>query len=103
MEKICVEGIEFSKNVYERNLNVFREGLAHSSLSCEKVFEELLDIEEKDKESIVLKDLDNKIDIILSYTCPYKYLPREIFLEGVDQSTVDNSTEYFLDKIEEFK
>ena len=58
---------------------------------------------EKTKNKIVrvLKDLDNKIDIILSHTCPYKYLPREMFLEGVDQSTVDNSTEYFLDKIEE--
>ena len=58
---------------------------------------------EKTKNKIVrvLKDLYNKIDIILSHTCPYKYLPREMFLEGVDQSTVDNSTEYFLDKIEE--
>lgn len=55
----------------------------------------------KNKVVRVLKDLDNKIDIILSHTCPYKYLPREMFLEGVDQSTVDNSTEYFLDKIEE--
>lgn len=55
----------------------------------------------KNKIKRVLKDLDNKIDIILSHTCPYKYLPREMFLEGVDQSTVDNSTEYFLDKIEE--
>lgn len=50
----------------------------------------------------VLNDLDNKIDIILSHTCPYKYLPREMFLDGIDQSTVDNSTEYFLDEIEEF-
>lgn len=55
----------------------------------------------KNKIKKVLKGLDNKIDIILSHTCPYKYLPREMFLEGVDQSTVDNSTEYFLDEIEE--
>lgn len=48
----------------------------------------------------VLKDLDNKVDIILSHTCPYKYLPREMFLDRIDQSTVDNSTEYFLDEIE---
>lgn len=58
---------------------------------------------EKTKNKIVkvLKDLDNKIDIILSHTCPYKYLPKEMFLDGIDQSTVDNSTEYFLDEIEE--
>ena len=57
--------------------------------------------ETKSKVKNVLKDLDNKVDIILSHTCPYKYLPREMFLEGIDQSTVDNSTEYFLDEIEE--
>ena len=54
----------------------------------------------KNKVKKVLKDLDNKVDIILSHTCPYKYLPREMFLEGIDQSTVDNSTEYFLDEKE---
>ena len=48
-----------------------------------------------------LKSMDNKVDIILSHTCLYKYLPREMFLEGIDQSTVDNSTEYFLDEIEQ--
>ena len=57
--------------------------------------------ETKNKVKSVLKNLDNKVDIILSHTCPYKYLPREMFLEGIDQSTVDNSTEYFLDEIEE--
>lgn len=48
-----------------------------------------------------LKKLNNKVDIILSHTCPYKYLPREMFLSGINQSTVDYSTEYFLDEIEE--
>ena len=60
------------------------------------------DAKTKNKVKKVLKDLDNKVDIILSHTCPYKYLPREMFLEGIDQSSVDNSTEYFLDEIEEF-
>lgn len=54
----------------------------------------------KDKVMRVLKELNDKVDIILSHTCPYKYLPREMFLEGVDQSTVDNTTEYFLDEID---
>ena len=43
---------------------------------------------------------NNKIDIILSHTCPYKYIPREMFIEEIDESLVDNSTEYFLDEIE---
>lgn len=57
--------------------------------------------ETKNKVKSILTNLNNKIDIILSHICPYKYLPREMFLEGIDQSTVDNSTEYFLDEIED--
>ncbi|MEG0976991.1 MAG: metallophosphoesterase [Bacilli bacterium] len=49
----------------------------------------------------VLEKLDNKIDIIFSHTCPYKYLPKETFLEGINQSLVDNSTELFLDELED--
>lgn len=58
--------------------------------------------DEKIKKMVISKinSMDNKIDIILSHTCPYKYLPREMFLEGINQSTVDNSTEYFLDDVE---
>lgn len=41
------------------------------------------------------------IDIILSHTCPKKYIPTEMFLPMIDQSTVDNSTEEWLDTIEE--
>lgn len=47
-----------------------------------------------------LEARDNKIDIVLSHTCPLKYEPREVFLSGLDQSTVDNSTEEWLDTIE---
>ena len=43
----------------------------------------------------------HKIDVILSHTCPYKYEPREMFLSCVDQSTIDDSTERWLDSIEE--
>ena len=43
---------------------------------------------------------NHKIDIVLSHTCPLKYTPVECFLPGVDQSSVDRSTEEWLDKIE---
>ena len=43
----------------------------------------------------------NRIDIVLSHTCPYKYEPRDAFLPIIDQSTVDDSTERWLDGIEE--
>lgn len=40
-------------------------------------------------------------DVVLSHTCPYKYIPREMFISGVDQKTVDDTTERWLDEIEE--
>ena len=42
-----------------------------------------------------------EFDIILSHTCPFKYEPTEMFIPGLDQSTVDDSTEHWLDTIEE--
>lgn len=48
-----------------------------------------------------LKTNNNQVDVILSHTCPYKYLPREKFYVGVDQDKVDQSLEHFLDYIEE--
>lgn len=40
------------------------------------------------------------IDVVLSHTCPYKYIPTEAFLPGIDQSGVDNSTEEWLGTVE---
>ena len=42
-----------------------------------------------------------KVDVVLSHTCPYKYEPVEAFLPMIDQSTVDDSTERWLDEVEE--
>ena len=44
---------------------------------------------------------EKPFDAILSHTCPFKYEPIEMFLPGINQSTVDDSTEKWLDKIEE--
>ena len=44
---------------------------------------------------------EKDFDVILSHTCPFKYEPIETFLPEIDQSTVDTSTEEWLDKIEE--
>lgn len=41
-----------------------------------------------------------RVDVILSHTCPLKYEPTEVFLPGINQSTVDKSTEQWLDAIE---
>ena len=42
-----------------------------------------------------------KVDVVFSHTCPLKYEPRETFIQGVDQSKVDKSTERWLDDIED--
>ena len=44
---------------------------------------------------------EHTIDVVLSHTCPFRYEPIEMFLPIVDQSTVDASTEHWLDKIEQ--
>jgi len=44
---------------------------------------------------------DWKVDAVLTHTLPYKYIPYEAFLSGIDQSTVDNSTEEWLGTVEE--
>lgn len=57
---------------------------------------------EETKEKI-LKMLDKglEVDIVLTHTCPFKYLPYEVFLSNIDQSKVDQSTEKFLDIVED--
>lgn len=47
-----------------------------------------------------LKSLGYTIDVVLSHTCPYRYIPTEMFLPFIDQSTVDDSTERWLGDIE---
>lgn len=42
-----------------------------------------------------------EVDIVLSHTCPLKYEPTEWYLPNLNQSTVDKSTEKWLDYIEE--
>ena len=54
--------------------------------------------ETKDK---ILSLIENeKIDIILSHTSPLKYEPIETFYSGINQNTVDTTTEKFLDIVE---
>lgn len=48
-----------------------------------------------------LNQLNWTVDLVLSHTCPGKYTPVEAFLPGLDQSTVDKSTEEWLDRIED--
>lgn len=46
-----------------------------------------------------LSEIGWKVDYVLTHTAPIRYEPREWFLSMIDQSTVDNSTEIWLDEI----
>lgn len=48
-----------------------------------------------------LESVNWTVDIVLSHTCPFKYIPNETFLPFINQDTVDDSTERWLDKIED--
>lgn len=43
----------------------------------------------------------NNFDFVLSHTCPYSWQPFDLFLNGIDQSTVDNSMELWMDKLKD--
>ena len=57
--------------------------------------------EVKQSVELQLDRLGWKVDLVLSHTTPLKYVPTEVFLPGIDQSTVDQSTEIWLDDIED--
>ncbi len=42
-----------------------------------------------------------KVDFVFSHTCPYSWQPFDLFLGGVDQSTVDNTMEKWLDDLKD--
>lgn len=48
-----------------------------------------------------LEKEDWKVDVVLTHTDPLKYLPTDEFLSSIDQDTVDQSTEIWLDELEE--
>ena len=48
-------------------------------------------------EQIECNYTNNCYDVILTHTCPESWEPRDLFLSGLDQSTVDKSMEKWLD------
>lgn len=44
---------------------------------------------------------DWKVDIVLSHTCPQRYVPREAFMAVSDPEEIDTSTEEWLDRLED--
>lgn len=59
------------------------------------------DAETKRRVESRLAELRWKVDYVFSHTCPLDREPRELFLSGLDQSTVDDRTERWFETIEE--
>ena len=49
----------------------------------------------------LFKDMGKTIDFMLTHTCPYDWEPRDMFLSSVDQSTVDDSMERWMNTIKD--
>lgn len=66
--------------------------------TCNQWFEsEQLSLQEQNE---IYKNLENlTFDAVLSHTCPYSYIPTECFISRINQLTVDNRMEKFLDAV----
>lgn len=40
-------------------------------------------------------------DYVLTHTCPYEWRPTELFINGIDEDTVDTSMEKWLSEVEQ--
>ena len=50
----------------------------------------------------IMEEVKGKsVDFILSHTCPLSWEPTDLFLNGIDQSTVDKSMEVWLDELKD--
>lgn len=56
-------------------------------------------LSDNEKELIFKKINGKYYDYVFSHTCPYNTRPVHLFLQGIDQSTVDSSMEYWLQKV----
>ena len=56
-------------------------------------------LSEEERNLIMSLVKGHRYDLILAHTCPYEWMPRDLFLSCVDQSTVDNSMELWLGEL----
>lgn len=102
-------GILFAENGTELCLNGKKCLVIGGAYSVDKDIRILRDYgwweneELTDTELAVIENavVGKKYDYVLTHTCPFSNLPREVFLPGVDQSKVLNRTEKALDRIKD--
>ena len=63
-------------------------------------FEDELLTEDEMRKGYDLLDLEYHFDFVLSHTCPLMWEPTDLFIQGLDQSSVDKSMERYLQDID---
>ena len=58
-------------------------------------------LNEEEREAILEEVWNCDYDFVFSHTAPISWEPTDLFLSFVDQSTVDKTTEYFLENVKE--
>lgn len=58
-------------------------------------------LSEDEREKIANQIKNKRYDLVLSHTCPISWEPTDLFLNCIDQSTVDKSTEVWMEKIKD--
>lgn len=96
-KRAFVIGGAYSVDKYYR-LNAFASGFTDMHWFPEEQLtkEEMKSVKEKLYNILYKK---RGVDFIFSHTCPESNIPREMFLQQIDQSTVDSSMEQFLEEI----
>jgi 3-oxoacid CoA-transferase subunit A len=56
-------------------------------------------LNETERNTILIDVKNEKIDMILAHTCPFSWMPRDLFLPFIDQRLVDNSMEIWLEEV----
>lgn len=102
----AIDGAVYKIQTPERKLNGLVCGGAYSvdkyyRLQCGENWWPNEQPSELIKGVVRLMASQNQIDIMLTHTCPLRFEPTELFIDGIDQSTVDTSTEEFFDDIYE--
>ena len=56
-----------------------------------------------DEQEVIISEIyelsDRHFNYVFTHTCPYSVRPTHLFLSGIDQSSVDNSMEHFLEDV----
>lgn len=55
----------------------------------------------EEMENIDFKMIGEKVDLVLSHTCPLSWQPTDLFLASINQKLVDNTMEKWLDQLKD--